>query len=81
METFSLLTIVKNVEVWIFAMVIVNGAMAIVFFGVSFYFRKSQFISLRTLKIQLRSSKLGLEEGISNHFVLYALIKVCENHM
>ena len=31
METFSLLTIVKNVEVWIFAMVIVNGAMAIVF--------------------------------------------------
>ena len=37
METFSLLTIVKNVEVWIFAMVIVNGAMAIVFLGVSFY--------------------------------------------
>ena len=31
MEIFSLLTIVKHVEVWIFAMVIANGAMGIVF--------------------------------------------------
>ena len=36
METFTLLTIVKDVDWWIGAVVIVNGAMANVFLEVSF---------------------------------------------
>ena len=71
METFTLLTIVKNVDWWIGAVVIVNGAMAHVFLGVSFWrFRCSEQVIMYQCewKLIFLSGKAAVKEALQSIF-------------